>query len=334
MLVTVSTRVSPSTPMATPSAATSTTSSAPGRQVLADEVGPDGQLAVAPVDQHGELHRPGPPEVVQGVEGGPDRAAGEEHVVDQHDDPPGRGRRACRWPPRAAPAAARCRRGRGRRRAARAARARRRRSGAIASASRSASQTPPVWRPTSTTPSTPRLRSTISWAMRVAARWTSAAVMTWLRAWKTPPLGGVRRRSRTANVVVLSSVRASQDPLHGLGHLSGRRTCEGCRVGRRHRGTGPRIGDALRVDRHASLRASRRSPSRRGPWRRRRPAWRPRKSRSPAWQVPFTVRLTTVARPRRPACGSTPGPRREADRVGSPRSRAAAGRPGRPRPAW
>ena len=57
-----------------------------GRQVLADEVGPDRQLAVAAVDQHGELDGLGPAEVVEGVERGADRAAGEQHVVDQHDD--------------------------------------------------------------------------------------------------------------------------------------------------------------------------------------------------------------------------------------------------------
>ena len=62
---------------------------APGREVLADEVRPDGQLAVAPVDHDGELDGPGAAEVVQRVEGGPDGAAGEEDVVDQHDDAPG-----------------------------------------------------------------------------------------------------------------------------------------------------------------------------------------------------------------------------------------------------
>ena len=54
-----------------------------GREVLPHVVGSDGQLAVAPVDHHGQLHGPGPSEVVQGVEGGPDGPAGEEHVVDQ-----------------------------------------------------------------------------------------------------------------------------------------------------------------------------------------------------------------------------------------------------------
>ena len=55
-----------------------------GREVLADEVGADRQLAVAAVDQHGELHGPGPAHLGQRVERGPDRAAGVEHVVDQH----------------------------------------------------------------------------------------------------------------------------------------------------------------------------------------------------------------------------------------------------------
>ena len=55
-----------------------------GGQVLAHVVGPDRQLAVAPVDHHRQLHGPGPAVVVEGVEGGPDGAAGEEHVVDQH----------------------------------------------------------------------------------------------------------------------------------------------------------------------------------------------------------------------------------------------------------
>ncbi len=59
---------------------------ATGGQVLAHVIGPDGQLAVAPVDHHGQLYGPGPAEVGEGVEGGPDGAPGEEHVVDQHHD--------------------------------------------------------------------------------------------------------------------------------------------------------------------------------------------------------------------------------------------------------
>ena len=39
----------------------------------------------------------------------------------------------------------------------------------------------------------------ISWAMRQIARWTSSASMTRVRATKTPPYGGVIRRSRSAN---------------------------------------------------------------------------------------------------------------------------------------
>ena len=56
-----------------------------GRQVLADVVGPDRQLAVTAVDEHRELHGAGPAEVGQRVERGPDGAAGEQHVVDEHD---------------------------------------------------------------------------------------------------------------------------------------------------------------------------------------------------------------------------------------------------------
>ena len=58
------------------------------RQVLADVVGPDRELAVAAIDHDRELHRPRAAERRQRVEGGADRAAGEEHVVDQHDDDP------------------------------------------------------------------------------------------------------------------------------------------------------------------------------------------------------------------------------------------------------
>src|SRR6478609_8802049 len=47
-----------------------------GREVLADVVGPDRQLAVAAVDEHGQPHGAGAAEVGQGVERGPDGAAG------------------------------------------------------------------------------------------------------------------------------------------------------------------------------------------------------------------------------------------------------------------
>ena len=45
-----------------------------GRHVLADVVGPDRQLAMAAVDEHGQADRLGPPEVDQRVHRGPDRA--------------------------------------------------------------------------------------------------------------------------------------------------------------------------------------------------------------------------------------------------------------------
>ena len=44
-----------------------------GGQVLAHVVGADRKLAMTPVDHHGELHRPGPAVVIEGVEGGPHR---------------------------------------------------------------------------------------------------------------------------------------------------------------------------------------------------------------------------------------------------------------------
>src|SRR5690348_9005713 len=54
-----------------------------GGQVLADEVGPDRQLAVASVDEHREAYGAGPADVVHRVQGRADRPAGEEHVVDR-----------------------------------------------------------------------------------------------------------------------------------------------------------------------------------------------------------------------------------------------------------
>ena len=74
---------------------------------------------------------------------------------------------------------------------------------------------PPVCRPMSTTFSRPWLRSMISWAMRQVARCMSSADMTRVRATKTPPYGGVRRRSRSATRMSFLSVWVSQNPLHG-----------------------------------------------------------------------------------------------------------------------
>ena len=55
------------------------------RQVLADVVGADRQLAVAAVGEHRELDPLRAAVVEQRVDRGAHRAAGEEHVVDQDD---------------------------------------------------------------------------------------------------------------------------------------------------------------------------------------------------------------------------------------------------------
>ena len=57
-----------------------------GRQVLADEVGPDRQLAVAAVDQGREPNGARAAVIGQRVERGAHRAPGVEDVVDEHDD--------------------------------------------------------------------------------------------------------------------------------------------------------------------------------------------------------------------------------------------------------
>ena len=59
-----------------------------GRQVLPDVVGADRQLAVAAVDEHGELDARGPAVVEERLDRSADRAAGVEDVVDEHDRPP------------------------------------------------------------------------------------------------------------------------------------------------------------------------------------------------------------------------------------------------------
>ena len=56
-----------------------------GRQVLADVVGPERQLAMAAVGEHGELHAVGAPVVEQRLDRGAHGATGEQHVVDDHD---------------------------------------------------------------------------------------------------------------------------------------------------------------------------------------------------------------------------------------------------------
>src|SRR5258706_15118714 len=74
--------------------------------------------------------------------------------------------------------------------------------------------TPPVCNPTMITPWRPLLRSRISCAMRLVARWTSSEDITCLRATKAPPYGGASRRSRSATGYLVA-VQASLDPLHG-----------------------------------------------------------------------------------------------------------------------
>src|SRR4029077_3635015 len=61
--------------------------SAGGGQVLADVVRPDRQLAVAPVDEHGELDARRSAVVEESLDGRADRAAGVEDVVDEDDRP-------------------------------------------------------------------------------------------------------------------------------------------------------------------------------------------------------------------------------------------------------
>ena len=53
--------------------------------VLAHEVGADGQLPMPTVDEHGELDACGTADVHEGVERRADGAAGEQDVVDEHD---------------------------------------------------------------------------------------------------------------------------------------------------------------------------------------------------------------------------------------------------------
>src|SRR3954447_9860700 len=58
-----------------------------GREVLADVVGANRQLAVAAVDKHRKLDALGPAVLEERLDRGADRAAGVEDVVDEHDGP-------------------------------------------------------------------------------------------------------------------------------------------------------------------------------------------------------------------------------------------------------
>ena len=68
-----------------------------GRHILADEIGLDGQFAVAAVDEHGQLNPARPAKIIQGVHGGADSAAAEKHVIHQHDRFAGDIERDHRW---------------------------------------------------------------------------------------------------------------------------------------------------------------------------------------------------------------------------------------------
>src|SRR5712691_3681187 len=57
-----------------------------GRHVLADVVGADRKLAVAPIDEHGELDRARPPEIHHRVHRGAGGAPMVDDVVDEDDD--------------------------------------------------------------------------------------------------------------------------------------------------------------------------------------------------------------------------------------------------------
>ena len=55
-----------------------------GRYVLADEIGTDGQLAMAAVNEDGQLDGLGTPHIDEGVESRADRAPCIEHIIDEH----------------------------------------------------------------------------------------------------------------------------------------------------------------------------------------------------------------------------------------------------------
>ncbi len=65
---------------------TCTSSLTRGGNVLADVVGAQRQFAVAAIDQHGELHGTRAAEVAERIESGAHGAAGEQDVVDEHDE--------------------------------------------------------------------------------------------------------------------------------------------------------------------------------------------------------------------------------------------------------
>ena len=140
-----------------------------GGEVLAHEVGADGELAVAAVDEDGELDRSRPPDVVERVERRPNRASAEEDVVDEHHD------RAV--DPAGGDVGALERAGRLSRRSSRYIVMSSEPDGtstpstaAMVSAMRRARGTPRLGIPSRIRSSDPLFRSRISWAIRVKAR--------------------------------------------------------------------------------------------------------------------------------------------------------------------
>ena len=59
-----------------------------GGDVLADEIGADGKLAVPTVDEDRKLHAGGTAEIAQRIERRADGTAGEQDIVDEHDGQP------------------------------------------------------------------------------------------------------------------------------------------------------------------------------------------------------------------------------------------------------
>ena len=142
--------------------------------ILADEIRLDRQFAMPAIHQHRELNAPGSPEIVERIHGRSDCAPAEQHVVHQHDGfarhVEGDDRRM----------------NLGRSSLVKivavhgniqvAARHGLPQISARRVANRSAKGPPPRWMPTSTTSALASLRSAISWAIRVSARWMAGAL--------------------------------------------------------------------------------------------------------------------------------------------------------------
>src|SRR5262249_27221146 len=56
-----------------------------GRHILTNEIGFDGQLAVAAVDEHGKLNALGSAKIVQRIERRAGGSASEEHIIHEHE---------------------------------------------------------------------------------------------------------------------------------------------------------------------------------------------------------------------------------------------------------